>query len=67
MLFKDGTKYVGGWLNNHKYGQGILHFTNGELFEGEWLSDQMAKDGTLYSDSGSILYKGGLLNGKKHG
>ena len=67
MKFNDGTKYVGDWLDNHKYGQGSLYLTNGEIFKGQWLTDQMATDGTLYSESGSVLYKGGLLNGKKHG
>ena len=58
MIYKDGSKYTGAWLNDHRYGQGLLEFVNGESFEGQWLSNQRAEGGILRSSSGVILYEG---------
>jgi hypothetical protein len=36
MLFDNGDKYQGGWLEGMKHGFGVYEFADGSVYEGEW-------------------------------
>jgi hypothetical protein len=37
MLFSDGSKYEGGWLNNKEHGEGVLMNSDGSIRKGIWM------------------------------
>lgn len=53
-LYKDGSKYVGPFINGNPYGNGIVYYANGDRYEGEW--DDVAPNGhgIMYFTSGRV-------------
>ena len=65
MTFPNHDVYDGTWQNNHRTGQGICWFGNGNVFQGIWKFDQMIR-GVYRSASGEI-YDGEIKDGKYNG
>lgn len=36
MIWADGRKYEGDFLNDNKHGFGIYHWADGRKYEGQW-------------------------------
>ena len=34
--WKDGSRYVGEYLNDKKHGRGVFQWPNGKMYVGEW-------------------------------
>ena len=61
ILYENGLKiYEGDFENNLYWGNGISYYENSENieYEGEWVNGCKHGQGTLYSDSGEIVYSG---------
>ena len=61
ILYENGLKiYEGDFENNLYWGNGISFYENSENieYEGEWVNGCKHGQGTLYSDSGEIVYSG---------
>lgn len=43
MLYKDGDKYDGQWVNDKKGPQGTYYYSDGSIYKGDFVGD--AKDG----------------------
>jgi hypothetical protein len=39
MYYNNGDKYEGEWINNDKYGFGIMYYNNGDIKIGMWKDD----------------------------
>jgi hypothetical protein len=75
LRFPNGTTYRGGFLNGKYHGKGKLVFSNlqgfhgecGNVYEGLFLYGQFHDvDGKLWL-MGGVSYRGGFVNGLKHG
>ncbi len=71
MIWGNGEKFVGTWLNNLRQGRGIFSYSeNDELkrlnYDGEWKKGKRSGKGTLTWKSGK-RYIGEWLNDWKHG
>ena len=47
MTFSSGDKYVGGWKDDKKHGQGTDTSSDGGKYEGEWKVGKRHGQGTL--------------------
>lgn len=63
---KDGTKYVGDFVDDKFEGRGILTKANGNVYDGEWKNNLQNGYGTLRFPTGD-KYEGQFFNGKMHG
>lgn len=45
--YKDGMKYVGGFVDGQKSGNGVYYAANGDKYEGDWIAGLMHGNGTL--------------------
>lgn len=36
---KNGSKYIGDFINDLKHGLGVITYENGDEYNGEWLAD----------------------------
>jgi hypothetical protein len=41
MAYPDGAKYVGGWKDGMRHGQGIFTFSDGAKYVDEWKDDKI--------------------------
>ena len=60
-MYENGIKiYEGDFENNLYWGNGISYYESTENleYEGEWVNGCKHGQGTLYSDSGEIVYSG---------
>jgi hypothetical protein len=48
LLFRDGSKYEGFWLNNIAHGHGRLIHNDGDIYEGQWLEGKAHGKGKLF-------------------
>ena len=68
FVFPDGSKYCGEFKVTEnqpvvREGTGIMHFSNGSVYEGEWQGDKMHGKGKLTYANGSS-YDGQFENGQ---
>jgi len=65
---EDGSvnSYSGTWKNGKKNGQGIFHFSNGDVFDGRWADEHVNGVGKITYANGSS-YEGQFQNDKRHG
>jgi hypothetical protein len=66
LKYQDGSKYVGGWENGEKNGQGTYTFADGSSYEGQFKDSKFHGQGTLTNKDGS-KYVGGWKDDKKNG
>lgn len=66
LLFADGTRYDGPFLNGAPQGQGIKVWANGDRYEGTFVQGHLAGQGTMQFSDGS-RYVGGWLNDQYEG
>jgi antitoxin component YwqK of YwqJK toxin-antitoxin module len=64
--YSDGSKYIGGWLNGKRNGQGTYTWSDGSRYVGGWLNDNKNGQGT-YTWSDGSKYVGSWLNDNKNG
>lgn len=59
-------KYVGGFLDNQRHGQGKMVYPDGSCYEGGWANGDCHGEG-IYQGLHDYLYAGTFVEGKKHG
>ena len=62
----NGDIYIGGLVNNVKYGNGIMEFLNGDIYNGNWVNNEMHGHGKYQFENGDI-YIGEMRNNFRHG
>ncbi len=55
LVFSDGSKYVGEFLNGQCHGEGTCYYANGDVYIGEWRYHKADGIGTKYVKGGSTL------------
>ena len=43
MLWSDGSKYEGHWINDSANGKGRLIHGDGDIYEGDWVNDKIGR------------------------
>lgn len=66
LLYADGDKYVGEWMNGKKSGKGELIYINGDKFSGKWRDDKACGVGRLEYANGDV-YEGEWEFDQRHG
>ena len=67
VIWPDGSKYSGTWLNNQISGLGTYTWPNGDRYEGSFRNGQPNGHGTMYWTEGRKYagkWRGGLRHGK---
>ncbi len=65
FTFKDGTIYVGDFIDGEKSGRGRIEYADGCVYDGEFLEDAPHGTGTYTTKKG--IYEGQLVCGHKEG
>ena len=47
MTYNDGNIYEGDWVNNQRFGKGVLKFKDGNKYEGEFSTDLINGKGIM--------------------
>jgi len=66
MVWADGRRYDGEWLENRCNGRGVLTYKDGRRYEGEYKLDKMHGKG-VYIWAEGARYEGEYKEHKKHG
>lgn len=67
IVYKNGDKYIGEYMNDMKHGYGKFEFSqSGLVYYGQWSNDQINGIGTL-SGTNNQFYNGEWKDGKYHG
>ena len=66
LLFPDGSRYDGPFLNGLFHGQGLRVWTNGDRYEGSFVQGHMTGQGKMRTADGTT-YEGGWLNDQYEG
>lgn len=66
LLWSNGDKYVGCFVNGLRHGQGTLYFKDGSEYVGAWEKNVMHGAGTRRFKNGDV-YIGNYTNGKRAG
>jgi hypothetical protein len=40
LLYVNGDRFHGQWVDDKACGEGVLEYANGDAYDGEWQSDQ---------------------------
>ena len=48
MVYSNGVRYKGQWVEGKRYGYGVLVWPNGNIFEGAFLNNELVGEGTYY-------------------
>ena len=69
MIYTNGCKYEGTWVDDLREGKGTFLMTNGQKYKGSWHRDTIHGSGKLltFEDDKPQLYIGMFANGKKDG
>lgn len=66
--YSDGTIYEGQTKStNIRHGLGKLNFNNLGYFSGEWQNNEMSGFGSLFNESGALIYEGFWEDGNFNG
>ena len=67
MIWPDGSRYDGTWVNNKANGKGRLIHADGDIYEGQWENDKANGKGTYIHQDGAV-YEGDWENeiGRAH-
>ena len=71
MVWDDGAKYEGDFVNGARHGNGELYLANGASYMGEFANDTCTGEGTFFSADNNTVIKGTfdnlkLINGMYH-
>jgi len=68
MVYADGSRYEGSWLNNQCHDKGIFEAKNGFFtsYDGEWAHGVKSGKGKMTFTDGSV-YDGGFVDDLMHG
>ena len=66
IFFYSNGKYIGGYLNGLRHGNGLYIWDNGDSYDGDWINNERHGKGTYTWASGDE-YIGEWRYGKKHG
>lgn len=66
LLFADGTRYDGPFVNGAPQGEGVKVWSNGDRYEGTFVQGHLAGQGTITFKDGTT-YTGSWLNDKRDG
>ena len=67
LIYPNGRKYDGDWINNKKEGKGKEYWPNGDYYIGEYKNDLFNSRGIYYDNSTGDKYDGGWKDLRKHG
>jgi hypothetical protein len=75
MVYTNGNKYIGYWINEEENGKGTAYYSNGCIYNGNFLNGSKDGYGELVDSSGiqipflqgCFLFKGNWSNDKKNG
>ena len=67
MIYTNGSKYEGSWVNDMREGKGTFLMNNGQKYKGEWYRDVIHGIGKLLeiAEDKPQLYIGRFSKGKK--
>ena len=66
-ISKNGTTYVGNFLNGKMHGKGTFTYADGATYFGDFKDGEESGKGTFICWQHGSKYVGDFLNGKKHG
>ena len=58
LIFLDGSRYQGGWVENQRNGFGVYYYANGDFYEGDWYEHERHGQGTYTYVSTGAKFKG---------
>lgn len=71
MIYADGDKYDGEWIDGQMHGVGVYFYADGDKYEGNWKYNKRHGHGvvTYAADNGRIAekYDGEWFESKMHG
>ena len=53
MIYKNGDKSEGNWVNEKREGHGIIEYANGDKFDGNFINDKKEGKGMCQYSDGS--------------
>jgi len=65
-VYRDGSKYEGGWKDGMKHGYGVMSYTTGHVYKGNYINGVVNGQGFVTFRNGDT-YKGNYKDNKKHG
>lgn len=66
ILYPNGDRYEGQWLNGKKHGQGTMTYANGNVYTGQYENGLKHGKGT-FTYTNQDVYEGEFQQGKKEG
>lgn len=66
LLFADGTRYDGPFVNGAPQGKGVKIWSNGDRYDGDFVQGHMSGQGSLVFANGET-YKGSWVNDRRQG
>ncbi len=54
LLYADGSRYVGAFVDGEPRGKGICYYANGDRYEGMWANHAPHGEGIMYFNSGLV-------------
>lgn len=67
LVFADGTRYDGPFVNGAPHGQGIKVWANGDRYEGNFVMGHMSGQGTITFKEDGTTYSGMWVNDHRDG
>lgn len=64
LLYDNGDKYVGEFLENKRHGEGVYYYTNGSYYKGEWRKNMKHGKGKYYDKNNDMFVQGVWDNNK---
>ena len=64
MIYENGDKYVGDFLNNKRNGEGSYYYLNGSYFKGNWKNNLKHGKGKYYDKGNNMTVEGEWENNK---
>ena len=58
MIYPDGSRYVGDWINGQRHGKGTYYYANGDTYEGDWNEGRREGNGHYIYKRLNMQYKG---------
>ncbi len=67
MIWPNGQKYIGEWLNQQQHGQGTCFYEDGIKYVGEWQYGERHGKGIMFFPDDRSKYEGMWFENKMHG